>query len=125
MSLPESENLVEPFVSQFVVSIAQAAPPTGGGGLAPLLLMLPLLGIMYFLMYRPQQQKQKEHLEMLKKLKVGDRVMTTSGILGKITYVDPAEKTVRVEVAPRVEIEFVRNAVANILTDQVPTLETN
>ncbi|HOG50005.1 MAG TPA: preprotein translocase subunit YajC [Lentisphaeria bacterium] len=115
---------MEPFVSQFVVSIGQAAPPAGGGGMMTIVMMLSLLGIMYFLMIRPQQQKQKEHLEMLKKLKVGDRVMTTSGILGKITYVAPDEKMVRVEVAPRVEIEFVRNAVANILTDQIPELET-
>lgn len=90
-----------------------------------IVMMLSLFGIMYFLMIRPQQKKQKEHQEMLKKLKAGDRIMTTSGILGKVTYVDPEEKTVRVEVAPRVEIEFVRNAVAHILTDQIPTLETN
>jgi len=124
MSLPGWENLVELFVSQFVVSMAQTSAPAGGGMGLQFLLMLPLLGILYFLTIRPQQKKQKEHLEMLKKLKAGDRVMTTSGILGKVTYVDPAEKMVRVEVAPRVEVEFVRNAVANILTDQIPQLET-
>ena len=115
---------MEQFVNQFVVSMAQTSSPAGGGMGLQFLLMLPLLGILYFLTIRPQQKKQKEHLEMLKKLKVGDRVLTTSGILGKVTYVDPAEKMVRVEVAPRVEVEFVRNAVANILTDQIPQLET-
>jgi len=125
MSSPGWEKFMEPFVSQFVVSIAQAAPPPAGGGMMTIVMMLSLFGIMYFLMIRPQQKKQKEHQEMLKKLKAGDRIMTTSGILGKVTYVDPEEKTVRVEVAPRVEIEFVRNAVAHILTDQIPTLETN
>lgn len=113
---------VKQVIDQFFLSVAQAAP--GGGGMGfQFLLMLPLLGILYFLTIRPQQKKQKEHQEMLKKLKAGDKVMTTSGILGKVTFVAPDEKMVRVEVAPKVELEFVRNAVATILTDNIPELE--
>lgn len=114
---------MEQFVNQFIVSFSQATPSAGGGMGLQFLLMLPLLGILYFLTIRPQQKKQKEHQEMLKKLKVGDRVLTTSGMFAKVTFVDPAEKMVRVEVAPRVEVELVRSAVATIITDQAPATD--
>jgi len=72
---------------------------------------------MYFLLYRPQQQKQKQLQEMLSKLKVGDKVMTTSGALGIVSKV--LDKTVYITLAEKVEIEFVRAAVAEIVKDEV------
>ncbi len=101
-----------------MVVLAQAAggAPSGGmGAMGQFLIFIPILGIMYFLMIRPQQQKQKQQAEMLKRLKVGDRVRTVGGILGTIKYV--SEQTVKLEVAPNTVIEFLRGAVDKVMED--------
>ncbi len=98
--------------------LAQAAGGASGGGIGAMgqiLIFIPILGIMYFLMIRPQQQKQKQQAEMLKRLKVGDRVRTVGGILGTIKYV--SEQTVKLEVAPNTVIEFLRGAVDKVMED--------
>ena len=100
--------------------LAQAAGGTSGGGMGAMgqfLIFIPILGIMYFLMIRPQQQKQKAQAEMLKRLKVGDKVRTVGGILGTIKYV--SEQTVKLEVAPNTVIEFLRGAVDKVMEDTV------
>jgi preprotein translocase subunit YajC len=64
---------------------AQAAPGAAGPG--PLMTIFPfiiILVIMYFMVFRPQQKKQKEHQEMLNKIKRNDEVMTSGGIYGKV-----------------------------------------
>lgn len=99
--------------------LAQAAggAPAGGGmgAMGQFLIFIPILGIMYFLMIRPQQQKQKQQAEMLKRLKVGDKVRTVGGVLGTIKYV--SEQTVKLEVAPNMVIEFLRGAVDKVMED--------
>lgn len=92
----------------------QNAP--SGGALSSLWIFLPILGIMYFLMIRPQQKKQKQIQEMLSQLKVGDRVMTNSGALGTIVKV--TDRTVRVAFSSSVEIDFVRAAIAEVIKDE-------
>ncbi|MGI5923293.1 MAG: preprotein translocase subunit YajC [Lentisphaeria bacterium] len=111
-----TEQIVEHMMQQAIGIFAQAQPSAGGGIAFQFLMMVPLLGILYFLMIRPQQQKQKEHQELLKKLTVGTRVMTSGGIIGTISRVD--EKTVKLTVAERVDIELVRSAVATTLDDE-------
>ncbi len=108
---------------QSILTFADAAAPAAssapaGGGLGSLWIFLPILGIMYFLMIRPQQRKQKQLQEMLSQLKVGDRVMTNSGALGTITKV--SEKTVRIAFNSSVEVDFVRAAVAEIIPEEKP-----
>ena len=101
-----------------MIVLAQAAggAPSGGmGAMGQFLIFIPILGIMYFLMIRPQQQKQKQQAEMLKRLKVGDRVRTVGGIMGTIKYV--SEQTVKLEVAPNTVIEFLRGAVDKVMED--------
>jgi preprotein translocase subunit YajC len=66
-------------------------------------------------MWRPQQQRQKEHQELLKHLKVGDRVMTSGGMLGVIKQV--SEKVVLLTTANGAEVEFVRAAIAKVLKE--------
>lgn len=99
--------------------LAQAAGGASAGGgmgaMGQFLIFIPILGIMYFLMIRPQQQKQKQQAEMLKRLKVGDKVRTVGGVLGTIKYV--SEQTVKLEVAPNTVIEFLRGAVDKVMED--------
>jgi preprotein translocase subunit YajC len=76
-------------------------------------LILPfalVIGIMYFLVIRPQSKKQKEHQEFLNKLKSGDKVVTQGGMLGRVTGVSDAYVTV--EISDRVRVKLLRSAVA-------------
>jgi preprotein translocase subunit YajC len=68
-----------------------------------------LFAVMYLLILRPQQKKQKEHREMVSRLKAGDRVYTNGGVFG--TIVGVSETLVKLEIAKGVEIEVVRSAV--------------
>ena len=100
------ETIVDMFFTNGIRVLAQAAGGASGGG----------MGAMgYFLMIRPQQQKQKAQAEMLKRLKVGDKVRTVGGVLGTIKYV--SEQTVKLEVAPNTVIEFLRGAVDKVMED--------
>ncbi len=80
------------------------------GGLAPLLVMFLLL---YVLMIRPQIKRQKELKAMIDALSVGDEVVLTGGILGKVTRLD--ETRVTLEVASQVQIQAQRGAVMQLL----------
>ncbi|MGF6147879.1 preprotein translocase subunit YajC [Kingella potus] len=74
---------------------------------APLVLILVFF---YILIMRPQQKRLKQHQQLLSELKAGDKVMLSSGIVGKITKT--GEKFFTVEIARNVEIQVERNAVA-------------
>ncbi len=93
----------------------QAPAGQPGGFLYAMGPMLLLLAIMYFLMLRPQQVKAKEHRELISRLKVGDRVVTTGGFYGEVSGVE--EATLMLRVAPGVEIKMVRSAVSTVLTE--------
>ncbi len=84
--------------------------PPGWLGAMPLIFMVL---IVYLLLWRPQQKRQREQRELMSRLKVGDRVMTNGGIFGTITTVK--ETSVMVEIAKGVEIELVRAAVSTVV----------
>jgi preprotein translocase subunit YajC len=81
-----------------------------------LLQMLPLLAIFvifYFLLIRPQQQKMKQHAAMVEAVRRGDVVVTSGGIVGKVTKVkDDGE--VMVEIADNVQIRVVKTTLADV-----------
>ena len=67
---------------------AQGAGAGPGGDLFGMLfLILPMVAIMYFLIWRPQQKRMKEYQEMVKAIRRGDNVVTAGGIIGKVTKV--------------------------------------
>jgi preprotein translocase subunit YajC len=88
-----------------------------GGGAFEMLngLLVPtilIIGIMYFLMIRPQQKRMKEHREMIASIRRGDTVVTSGGILGKVTKVD--ENELQVEIADGVKIKVLRQTVSEV-----------
>ena len=94
----------------FFISPAYAQAAGGGlqdalGGIAPLLLMLP---IFYFLLIRPQQQKAKQHQEMVNKIRRGDGVVLAGGIIGKVNRVRDDDPIMDVEIAKGTIIQVVR-----------------
>jgi preprotein translocase subunit YajC len=93
---------------------AQAAGASAGGyetlmSFAPFILIFI---VMWFLLIRPQQKKQKEHRAMVAALKRGDRVVTNGGIYGQVAHV--ADDHLMVEIADGVKIKIVRDAVAAV-----------
>jgi preprotein translocase subunit YajC len=92
---------------------AQAAAPDAFGMLNSLLVpTMLIIGIMYFFMIRPQQKRLKEHREMVANLRRGDTVVTSGGIIGKVTKLDDQE--LQVEVADGVRIKVVRSTVSEV-----------
>ena len=96
---------------------AGAGQVTGGmGGLVTFLPLILILLIMYFLMIRPQNKKQKETEKMIAALKKGDKVVTIGGIHG--TVASTKENTVIVKVDDNTRIEFNRTAIATVVVDK-------
>lgn len=94
--------------------IAQASSPAPGPN--PITSFIPLIlifVIMYFLLFRPQMRRQKEHQRVVAALKTGDRVVTSSGIHGLISNVK--DTTVILKVADNVKLEVEKSAVTNVL----------
>ncbi|BAF59214.1 preprotein translocase subunit YajC [Pelotomaculum thermopropionicum SI] len=77
-----------------------------------LLYIIGLFALLYFLMIRPQQQRQKKHQEMLRKLKPDDRVITIGGIYG--TVVKIKDDSVILRVADNVRMEFLKSAISQV-----------
>jgi preprotein translocase subunit YajC len=74
---------------------------------------------LYFLVFRPQKNNKKEHLEMLNKIKRHDEVMTSGGIYGKVTEIK--DQVVTLEVAPNVRIRVNRPQISAVITaDKAP-----
>ena len=71
-----------------------------------------IIGIMYFLMIRPQQKRLKEHREMVAGMRRGDTVVTSGGIIGKVAKVD--EQELQVEIADGVKIKVLRSTVSEV-----------
>ena len=80
------------------------------GALSPIVMMLLMFGVFYFILIRPQVRRQREQQEMLKKLDKGEWIVTRGGIIGKITgstgdiLVVELQEKVRVRI-PRAYIE--------------------
>jgi preprotein translocase subunit YajC len=88
-----------------------ASPSAGLGSLLPM--MLVMFAVIYFLMIRPEQKKQKQRQAMLQAIKKGDRVITTAGILGTVGTVK--ENTVMVKIAENTVVEFTKSAVTSVI----------
>jgi preprotein translocase subunit YajC len=73
----------------------------------PVLMMLVMFGIFYFILIRPQSKKQKEHQAMLAKLGKGDEVITRGGVIGKITGIAD-DGVVVLEVQEKVRMRIPR-----------------
>lgn len=109
-----------------LLNIVLAAAPSGSGGQPanPLMNLLPfafIIVIMYLLMIRPQQKKQKEHRDLLANLQKGDKVVTAGGILGTIAGIKEKEKTLLIKVSDTTKIEVLRSSIAQVLKSKYET----
>ena len=85
----------------------------------PILLMI---GIFWFLIFRPQQKRQRAQQDMLSKISRGDTVVTTGGIIGKVTKAVEGDD-LEVEIAPGTRVKLVRGMVADVRSRANPAPE--
>lgn len=81
--------------------------------------LILIFGIMYFLLIRPQQKKLKEHKAMVEALRRGDQVVTSGGIIGKVTKVQE-DGVVEVEIAEGVKVKVMRATISQVLSKTEP-----
>lgn len=83
-----------------------AAAGPAGGDMFQIAFLISLFFLFYFIAIRPQRKRQKEHAEMVSKLNKGDEVVTSSGILGRVTALDDTYMVLN--VANNVDLKFQR-----------------
>jgi preprotein translocase subunit YajC len=103
-------------------AFAQSGDATSGMGMlvqfAPIILIFV---IMYFLILRPQRQKQRAHQELVANLRRGDTVVTSGGLIGKVAKVEDTE--ISVELAENVRVRIVRGMIAEVRAKGEPVKE--
>lgn len=90
----------------------QAAAQQGGAGVSLMMLVVFVI-IFYFMLWRPQSKRAKEHQKMVEALKAGDEVIISGGILGKLTHV--GDEQAKLSIAQGVEITVQKHAIAAVL----------
>jgi preprotein translocase subunit YajC len=96
--------------------ISPAYAQAAGGGSDMLVSLLPfvlIFVIMYFLILRPQQRRVKQHQEMVKNVRRGDTIVTSGGMVGKVTKVIDDDH-LEVEVADGVRVRQMRQMVSDV-----------
>jgi preprotein translocase subunit YajC len=99
-----------------LISPAYAQSPFGGGSTDMITSLLPfvlIFVIMYFLILRPQQKRVKQHAEMVKNVRKGDTVITSGGLVGRVTKVVDDDQ-VEIEVADGVRVRQMRSMVSEV-----------
>ncbi len=104
-----------------LITPAFAQTGTGGGGdiILQLVPFLLIFVIMWFLIIRPQQRRVKEHQEMIKNVRRGDTIVTSGGIIGKVTKATD-DPELEVEIADGVRVKLVRSMISEVRTRGEP-----
>ncbi len=96
-----------------------AAPGAGGFNPTPIVYMVCIFAIFYFLAIRPQSQRQKQQDAMIKAIKTGDKIITSSGIHGMVSNVK--DTTVIVKIADNVKVELEKSSIGSVKRDDSDT----
>ncbi len=103
-------------------AFAQGAAPGGSDMLMSLLPFVLIFVIMYFLILRPQQKKVKAHQELVKNIRRGDTVVTTGGLIGKVSrVVDDSE--IELQLADGVKVRQLRGLISDVRAKGEPAKE--
>lgn len=102
-------------------AFAQSAPASGGAAdiFIQFLPIVMIIGIMYLLVFRPQQQRMKAHAQLVANTKRGDVVVTSGGIVGKIVKVLEGDE-VLVEIAENVRVKVIKSTIADVRSKTEP-----
>ena len=100
------------FISDAMADAGAAAAQTADP-LASLILPIGLVVLFYFFLIRPQSKRQKEHKQMVNDLQKGEEVLTSGGILGKVTNIK--DDFITLEIAKDVSLKIQKSAVQTIM----------
>lgn len=101
-----------------LISPAFAQSLGGGSPMSSIAQFLPIVlifGVFYFILIRPQQQKQKQLKASLSAIKRGDRVVTAGGILGVVQKTKEGSNEIEVEIAPNVRVIVLRETISSVI----------
>jgi preprotein translocase subunit YajC len=103
-------------------AFAQASPLGSDNLLVSLLPFILIFVIMYFLILRPQQRRAREHQELVKNVRRGDTVITSGGLVGKVTKVLDDDQ-IEVEISDGVRVRQVRQMLSGVRAKGEPVKE--
>lgn len=108
-------------LNELFISSAMAQEVAPAGGEASLSSFIPLILIFlifYFFIIRPQSKKYKEHQDMVANLKVGNKVIISNGIIGKVKSISKKEPIINVEIADDVVVSVERNSISDVVLEK-------
>lgn len=82
------------------------------------LIIIVAFGLLWLIVVRPQRRRQNQQQQMLSEIRVGDEVLTAGGIYGTVSRLD--EDRVTVQIAPKLEVEVARRAIAGVTREPEP-----
>lgn len=102
-------------MSFFMNDALAAAPamPAAHEGAFPLVMLVAMFVLFYFMLIRPHNKRNKEHRELISNLKKGDEIVTSGGILAKVVNLE--DQFIKISIADDVDINIQRNAVVAVL----------
>ena len=98
---------------EFLISPAHAQEAAAGGGIAQIVMLVGFVLIFYFLLWRPQAKRAKQHKQLINGISKGDEIVIGGGLVGRITKV--SDEFVSLEVAEGTEVNVQKNAIAAVL----------
>ena len=103
-----------------IMNLAATSAPKTGAGSSPIffIILLALFGGFYFLMIRPQRNRQRRAMQTQSQVTPGQRIRTTAGMYGRIVSGD--DRDVVIEVAPGVHVTMLRRAIMDVLPEDDP-----
>jgi preprotein translocase subunit YajC len=90
-----------------------AATPAAQDGTFSMIMIAAIFILFYFMLIRPQNKRAKEHRDLIGKLQVGDEIVTSGGLLGKVVSLD--EQFIKISLAAGVDVSLQRSAVGAVL----------
>lgn len=102
----------------FLISSAMAAAPSStasaaGDSTFSMVMIVAICVLFYFMLYRPQSKRAKDHRTLVNNLKKGDEIVTAGGLLGKVNTID--EQFIKINLAEGIEVTVQRAAVTQVL----------
>lgn len=103
-------------MSLFISTAHAAAAPAPAGGGMEMIIMLAVFGLVFFFMiYRPQAKRVKEHKSLMSSLTKGDEVLTQGGIVGKILKVSDEKEFLVISISETTEVTVQKGAISAVL----------
>lgn len=97
---------------QWILGLGGPSGEGAGGGMGMMIMLVLMFAVIYFLLIRPQQKRQKRQQQMISELNKGDRVVTTGGMIGTVFGFGDKENVIVLKFGENTKIEFLKSSIA-------------